>query len=51
MTKEVIVVSPEDPIELAARKIKKYGISSLQVVDDNGKHWNRNHRPYNHINN
>ena len=27
MTKEVIVVSPEDPIELAARKMKKYSIS------------------------
>ena len=37
MTKEVIVVSPEDPIELAARKMKKYNISSLPVVDDNDK--------------
>jgi len=35
MTKEVIVVSPEDPIELAARKMKKYNISSLPVVDEN----------------
>ena len=37
MTKEVIVVSPEDPIELAARKMKKYNISSLPVVDENQK--------------
>lgn len=34
MTKDVIVVSPEDPIELAARKMKKYSISSLPVVDE-----------------
>jgi homoserine O-acetyltransferase len=37
MTKKVIVVSPEDPIELAARKMKKYNISSLPVVDENQK--------------
>ena len=37
MTKDVIVVSPEDPIELAARKMKKYNISSLPVVDENQK--------------
>jgi homoserine O-acetyltransferase len=37
MTKEVIVVSPEDPLELAARKMKKYNISSLPVVDENQK--------------
>ena len=37
MTKNVIVVSPEDPIELAARKMKKYNISSLPVVDENQK--------------
>ncbi len=35
MTKEVIVASPEDPIELAARKMKKFTISSLPVVDEN----------------
>ena len=35
MTKDVIVASPEDPIELAARKMKKYSISSLPVVDEN----------------
>ena len=35
MTKDVIIVSPEDPIELAARKMKKYTISSLPVVDEN----------------
>ncbi|MFZ0442577.1 MAG: CBS domain-containing protein, partial [Methanobacterium sp.] len=35
MTKEVIIVRPEDPIELAARKMKKYNISSLPVVDEN----------------
>lgn len=37
MTKKVIVVNPEDPIELAARKMKKYNISSLPVVDENQK--------------
>ena len=37
MTKDVIVVSPEDPIELAAKKMKKYNISSLPVVDENQK--------------
>ncbi len=36
MTKDVIVVGPDDPIELAASKMKKYNISSLPVVDDNG---------------
>ncbi len=36
MTKDVIVVGPNDPIELAASKMKKYNISSLPVVDDNG---------------
>jgi homoserine O-acetyltransferase len=37
MTKDVIVASPEDPIELTARKMKKYNISSLPVVDENDK--------------
>ena len=37
MTKDVIVASPEDPIELTARKMKKYSISSLPVVDGNDR--------------
>lgn len=37
MTKDVIVVSPEDPIELAARKMKNNNISSLPVLDGNDK--------------
>ncbi len=35
MTKDVIVIRPEDPIELAAKRMKKYSISSLPVVDEN----------------
>jgi homoserine O-acetyltransferase len=35
MTKDVIVIGPEDPIELAAKRMKKYSISSLPVVDEN----------------
>ena len=37
MTKEVIVSNPEDQIEVAAEKMKKYNISSLPVVNDNQK--------------
>ncbi|WP_424355016.1 homoserine O-acetyltransferase MetX [Methanobacterium sp. MBAC-LM] len=33
MTKDVITACPEDYIELAAEKMKKYNISSLPVVD------------------
>ena len=32
MNKDVIVVSPQDPIELAAKKMKKYNIPSLRVL-------------------
>ena len=35
MTKEVITARPHDPIELAARRMRKYNISSLPVVDEN----------------
>ena len=35
MTTDVIIASPNDPIEHAARKMKKYSISSLPVVDEN----------------
>ena len=34
MTKDVIVSKPEDRIEKAAEKMKKYNISSIPVVDD-----------------
>lgn len=34
MTKDVIIALPDDHIELAAEKMKKYNISSLPVVDD-----------------
>lgn len=37
MTKDVIITRPADHIELAAEKMKKYNISSLPVVDDNGE--------------
>jgi homoserine O-acetyltransferase len=36
MTRDVITALPQDPIELAARKMKKYNISSLPVVNDQG---------------
>ena len=50
MTKDVIVVGPEDPIELAARKMKKYNISSLPVVDENQfGYWNCNNGSYKHL--
>lgn len=35
MTKKVITARPHDPIELAARRMRKYNISSLPVVDEN----------------
>ena len=37
MTKEVITVSIDDPVELAARKMSDNDISILPVVDHNGK--------------
>ncbi|AEG18020.1 homoserine O-acetyltransferase MetX [Methanobacterium paludis] len=37
MTKKVITSKPHEPIEIAARKMRKYNISSLPVVDDNEK--------------
>ena len=37
MTKEVITVSVDDPVELAARKMRDNDISILPVVDNNGK--------------
>ena len=37
MTKEVIAVSVDDPVELAARKMSDNDISILPVVDNNGK--------------
>lgn len=37
MTKEVITAWPDDSIELAAQKMKKYNISSLPVIDDTGR--------------
>ena len=37
MTKEVITVSIDDPVELAARKMSDNDISILPVVDNNGK--------------
>lgn len=37
MTKEVIISKPDEQIEVAAEKMKKYNISSLPVVDDNQK--------------
>ena len=36
MTKEVITVSVEDPVEMAARKMSDNDISILPVVDNNG---------------
>lgn len=36
MTTDVITARPQDPIELAARKMKKYNISALPVVNDQG---------------
>ena len=37
MTKEVITVSVDDPLEMAARKMSDNDISILPVVDNNGK--------------
>jgi homoserine O-acetyltransferase len=37
MTKGVIITKPDDLIETAAEKMKRYNISSLPVVDDIGK--------------
>ena len=37
MTKEVITVSVDDPVEMAARKMSDNDISILPVVDNNGK--------------
>jgi len=36
MTREVITALPRDPIELTAKRMRKYNISSLPVVDDRG---------------
>lgn len=36
MTLDVITAWPQDSIEIAARKMRKYNISSLPVVDDHG---------------
>jgi homoserine O-acetyltransferase/O-succinyltransferase len=36
MTRDVITSLPQDPIELAAQKMRKYNISSLPVVNDQG---------------
>ncbi|MEM2934630.1 MAG: CBS domain-containing protein, partial [Methanocellales archaeon] len=33
MTKNVITVTPDDPIDLAARKLEQYNISALPVID------------------
>jgi uncharacterized protein (DUF39 family) len=33
MTRDVVTVSPEDPVELAAEKLRKYNISALPVID------------------
>jgi len=37
MTKDVITTSPDAQIELAAEKMKEYNISSLPVVDEEGR--------------
>ncbi|MGZ7048324.1 MAG: CBS domain-containing protein, partial [Methanobacterium sp.] len=37
MTKEVIISSPNDQIEITAEKMREYNISSLPVVDDYGR--------------
>ena len=37
MTKEVITVSVDDPVEMAARKMRDNDICILPVVDNNGK--------------
>ena len=37
MTKEVITVSVDDPVEMAARKMSDNDISILPVVDNNGE--------------
>jgi homoserine O-acetyltransferase len=36
MTRDVVTALPQDPIELAARKMRKHNISSLPVVNDHG---------------
>jgi len=36
MTRDVITALPQDPIDLAAKSMRKYNISSLPVVDDRG---------------
>jgi uncharacterized protein (DUF39 family) len=33
MTKDVVTVNPEDPVEFAAEKLRKYNISALPVID------------------
>jgi len=33
MTKKVITALPDEPVEIAARKMEKYNISALPVVD------------------
>ncbi len=37
MTKNVITVTPDDPIDLAARKLEQYNISALPVIDKEHK--------------
>jgi len=37
MTKDVIITRPDNKIEFAAEKMKKYNISSIPVVDDGGR--------------
>lgn len=37
MTRNVITVAPEDPVELAVRLLEKHNISALPVIDSNRK--------------
>jgi CBS domain-containing protein len=37
MTKRVITASPDEPIDLAARRLERHNISALPVVDDSNK--------------
>ena len=37
MTRDVITALPDDAIEVSARKMREYNISSLPVVDDTGR--------------
>ena len=37
MTRDVIIALPDDAIEVSARKMREYNISSLPVVDDTGR--------------